>query len=184
MATKKPVAKAATYMTLAELDKAIETIKRAGARFDSMVQAAGLSALNHLAKHGDIGPVNRLMLAMPKGSRKSSLSQWLLNWGSLMLNTDADTKAEKPYVYSKKGKTDLIGAAEQHWSDAQKPRDISDVFDIQKALAQLIKKAKHAGSVTDPTLLSALEAIAPVAVQVAAGAVDASPSPVEGEQAE
>lgn len=149
------------YMTLAELTKAVESAIRKSASLDKELQAIGLSALHHLSVAGDIGPINRLMVSLGKGTRKASLAQWFLNHGALVLNEDADTKGEKPFLYSKAKKTDMDAAHEQHWTDAKAPERIDDVFDVQKALWALIARAKKAGKVSQPELFAAIEAITP-----------------------
>lgn len=170
--SKKAAAPAIKFMELAVLNKEIDSIGKASHSIDKRVQAAGLSALHLLQKDGDIGPVNRLILALSKGTRRSSLSQWFLNHGALMLNTDDATKAEKPFVYSKARATDLVAAAEQHWTDAQKPRDISDVYDVRGALAKILKHAMKPTtklSAEDKKLVESLALIAPTDVQAKAG---------------
>lgn len=159
MATKKAAVR--EYMSLADLNKAIDSAIRKSTSLDSDLQRIGLSALNHLAVNGDIGPVNRVLLGLGKGTRKSSLAQWFLNHGALSINTDEATAKEKPFVYNKARTTNMESAHEQHWTEAKKPEEITEVFDVQKALWSLIAKAKKAGKVNNKELFAALEAIAP-----------------------
>jgi hypothetical protein len=149
------------YMDLGALNKAIESAIRKSVSLDADLQRIGLSALNHLSLHGDIGPINRVLTALGKGTRKASLAQWFLNHGALAKNEDEATKGEKPFVYDKKRVTNMEAAHEQHWTEAKKPEELADVFDVNKALWSLIARAKKAGKVSNKELFAALEAIAP-----------------------
>ncbi len=135
------------------LIKLIDSIKNRGAKLDSDVQLAGLSSLAHLKAHGDIGFVNRLYLAMGKGARKAALTSWFLTYGSLSANTDGATKADKPFVFSKDKETNVEGASQDPWFDHKPDAAPDTVFDVQKALEAIIKKAKgkelvHGGLLT------------------------------------
>lgn len=124
----------------AELVKLIDSIKGRGAKLDSDIQLAGLSCLDHLAKHGDIGQVNRLYLALGKGARKAALSSWLLTHGSLTANVEKD-KADKPFIFTKDKATSVQAASQDPWYDHKPDAAPDEVLDLQKALEALIKKA-------------------------------------------
>lgn len=150
------------YLDKAQLDKAISSIAKRGKQLDKDIQTAALSALKLLKDHGGVEWINKLYLAMPAGSRKSSLSQWFMCFGACVANTDAGTKAERPFVYAKDKSTDLDAAALVEWHEMKKEPEPDEVFDIHKAVALLIAKAKKAGKVSDPKMLKHLEALAPV----------------------
>lgn len=122
------------------LVKLIESIATRGKKLDSDIQLAGLSCLDHLAKHGDIGQINRLYLALGKGARKAALSSWLLSHGALVANTEKD-KADKPFIYTKDKATNVQAASQDPWYDHKPDAAPDEVFDLQKALEAIIKKA-------------------------------------------
>lgn len=124
-----------------DLGKFIDGIAARGKRLDADIQIAGLSALSHLDKHGDIGMVNRLYVALAKGARKAAMTSWLLAYGSLSANTGKD-KAEKPFTYSKDKDTSVEAASQDPWFDHKPDAAPDEVFDLAKALESVIKKAK------------------------------------------
>jgi hypothetical protein len=125
----------------AELDKLIKSIASAGTRLDQQIQLAGLSCLDHLKKHGDVGFVNRLYLALSKGARKAAMSSWLLTHGSLVANADANKK-EMPFKFTKDKGTNVEAAAADPWYDHKPDAAPDEVFDLAKAIEGIIKKAK------------------------------------------
>lgn len=125
---------------IAKLNKAIDSIAARGKKLDADVQVAGLSAMAHVDKTGDIGAVNRLYMALSAGTRKSAMTAWLLQYGRVVANTGEDKK-EKPFVYAKDKGTDLEGADAEPWYNFKPDADPDEVFDVQAAVAALIKKA-------------------------------------------
>lgn len=124
-----------------ELVKLIEGIASRGKRLDADIQLAGLSCLQHLADHGDIGQVNRLYLALGKGARKSALTSWLLAYGSVVANDDKGTMGEAPFKYTKEKTTNVEGAMADPWYDHKPDQAPDEVFDLMKAVEAIIKKA-------------------------------------------
>lgn len=129
------------------LNKAIDVWGRGLSKAMNEGQKLALSALAHLEKCGDIGPANRLLLAMPKGTKTSSMAGYLLAFGALKAN-DGEDKKEKPFLYDKTKTTRLEAAYEQHWTEFGKEPAVDEVFDLQKALAALLRKANKAAAVT------------------------------------
>ena len=125
---------------LAKLNKAIDSIAARAKKMDMDIQVAGLSAVAHLEKTGDIGAVNRLFLALGKGHRKAALTEWLLKYSKVVANTGEDKK-DKPFVYAKDKVTDLEAADAEPWYDCKPDADPDEVFDVQAAVAAIIKKA-------------------------------------------
>lgn len=124
-----------------ELVKLIEGIASRGKRLDSDIHLAGLSCLAHLDKHGDIGQVNRLYLALGKGARKAALTSWFLAYGSVVANDDKATKTEAPFKFTKEKATNVEGAMADPWYDHKPDQAPDEVFDLMKAVEQIIKKA-------------------------------------------
>ncbi|APU00333.1 hypothetical protein HOR55_gp46 [Ralstonia phage RS-PII-1] len=160
MTAKQQAKPAFKFLDKGQLDKAITSIAKRGAQLDKDIQTAALSALKLLADHGGVEWINKLYLAMPNGSRRSSLAQWFIAFGACVANTDDATKRERPFVYAKDKTTDLEGAAAVQWYDMKKEPEPDEVFDIQKALASILAKAKKAGKVNDEKLLKHLQAFA------------------------
>jgi hypothetical protein len=149
-------------MNPAQLDAAIKSIATRGKKLDSDIQEAALSAISHFAEHGDIVFVNKLYLALSAGARKSSLALWFVTFTKAAVNTDAATKALAPFNVDKAKEFDLDGAMSTPWYDMKKEPELDELFDIQKALASLIAKAKKSAKVNDPAMLKSLEALTTV----------------------
>lgn len=128
----------------ADMDKAIASIKNRGAKLDADIQLVGLSALAHLDKCGDLGPLTRLYFAMPKGSRTNALMDWAQTFGKVTVNTGADRK-EKPFCFNKQAVTNMDGAIEKPWYECKKPQDPALEFDFVAKLNALLKSATKDG---------------------------------------
>jgi hypothetical protein len=125
----------------AELNKFIDSIATRGKKLDHDIHVAACSALTHLGDHGDIGFVNRLFLALPKGARKAAMTSWLLTHGALKANTEGD-KATKPFVFDKTKTTDVEAGKNDPWFDHKPDQAPDTVFDLQAALMGVLKKAQ------------------------------------------
>jgi len=148
--------------TLAEINKAIATIKASGEKLDKLIQDTAVNVLEHFAEHKDNGLVNRLYFALPQGARKTAMTSWLLAYGALSANADSKTKKEQPFVYDRNKVTDAEGAATDMWYDHKPDQTPDKVFDLQKAVKALLSKASKAETVPDKDR-EALRAIAVVA---------------------
>ena len=146
--------------TIAELNKAIASIKTHGAKLDKMIQTTGVEVLEHFAMYKDNGVVNRLFLALPNGARKNALASWLLAYGALKPNTEKATKAEQPFVYDREKQTDPVAAAADMWYDHKPEKAVDEVFDLQKAVRAILSKAAKAPTLAhgDYNTLKALAA--------------------------
>jgi hypothetical protein len=153
-------------MPLADLQKAIDAFGKQGAKWADQGHKLGIAALEHLKANGDIGPCNRLYLAVvaSKGGRAAAMTGWLLSYGSLVANTDKDTKAEKPFVFAKDKEVKLELAAKDPWYNHKPDAAPDEVFDVQKAIAAILKKAasfqKAGKQVKGSEVLGDLEALA------------------------
>lgn len=151
-----------------ELNKLIASVTTQGKKLDAVIQLAGVSALAHLKEHGDIGFVNRLYLAMHKGARKSALTSWFLAHGSLVANTE-QSKNEKPFNYTKDKDTNVEAAYAEMWFAHKPDASPDEVFDIQKAIHAIIKKAQGK-QLAHEELLTGLQAM--VTIPDEAGQMD------------
>lgn len=131
--------------TAAVINKAIDSIERRGKKLDQDIQQAGLSCLNHNQEHGDITLLNRLYLAMPKGSRRNALIEWALKYGKCKLNEDKSTAKDAPLLFNREGSTDLAGANEEPWFNCKPEKDPLEEFDFVAAYNALLRKATKAG---------------------------------------
>lgn len=134
--------------TLAEINKAIDSITKSGAKLDALIQTTAVSVLEHFAQHKDTGLVNRLYTAMPKGSRSTALASWLLAYCAVVPNTLPATKKEQPFVYAKDKTTDAVAGAQDMWYDHKPEKAVDETFDLQKAIRGILAKASKAKSVT------------------------------------
>lgn len=134
-----------TLMPIADLNKAIDSANKRAANLMGDYQAVGIQALLHLEAHGDVGAINRIIAGMPKGTKMNSMASWALAHGALEVNKDAATKKSMPLRYSKSKKTNAQAAAEDPWFNHLPEKAIDEVFDLSKALAMVIAKAKAEG---------------------------------------
>lgn len=122
----------------AELTKAIDAWGKQGQKWAKLGHALAMSALHRLADHGDIGPANRLYLAMPKGTKSSAMAEWLLTFGKLAPN-DGEDKKSKPFVYAKDKFMSLADAEKKPWFEFKPEPTVLECFDVQAAIRAFIK---------------------------------------------
>lgn len=149
-----------------EIVKAIESIKTRGAKLDSDIHVAACSALAIKTQHGDTMFLNRLYLALPKGTRKQAMTSWVLKYAGVLANTGPN-KAEQPFVHSKELAADLEGAKADPWYDHKPDPKPDEVFNVLDAVAAILKKAKGKE-------LAHAELLAPLAALVESGALSSS----------
>lgn len=163
-------------LELNALNTLIASIAKRGAKLDQDIQLAGLSAIAHHAKCGDIGPINRLYNALSKGTRRAAMTSWLLAYSGTVANTDKETKADKPFVHQKDKAADVEGAEQDPWFEHKPDQDPDKVFDVRAALAAVLKKAAKATNVEHRELIGAVSAILDAAPAEAAEATATEPA--------
>lgn len=125
----------------ADLDKAIAAWGSKGKKWAAEGHHLAMSALTLMSKHDDIGPMNRLLVAMPKGTKVKSMKEWMLAFAKLQQN-DGQDASTKPLIFNKEGEYDLVTASKTPWFNFS-PEVASDpVFDVKKALEAIIKRAE------------------------------------------
>jgi hypothetical protein len=124
-----------------ELDKAIAAWGAKGKKWAAEGHVLAMSALTLMSKANDTGPMNRLLLAMPKGTKVTSMKEWMLAFAPLEQNEGQDS-ATKPMLYKKDGEYDLVGAAKTPWFNFSPETAQSKVFDVKEAIEAIIKKSK------------------------------------------
>lgn len=138
-----------------KITAAINAIAKSGNKLDLDIQLVGLSVLNHAELHGDVTLINKLYLALPRGTRKTAMTQWLVAFGKVVANT-GDNKKEAPFSYDKTKATDLAGASQTPWFDFAPDKAPDALFDVQAAVASLLRRASKADKVSDPELIAKL----------------------------
>lgn len=142
--------------TISEINKAIDTIKTNGAALDALIQETGVSVLEHFAANKDNAVVNRLYLALPNGARKTAMASWLLAYGALRANTDQANKKTSPFVLDRSKETRPEAAAVDMWYNHKPDAAPDQVFDLQKAIRQVLAKAAKGATTATPEQLKAL----------------------------
>lgn len=149
----------------AAIQKAITSIAGRSAKLDRDIHIAAVSVIKHTAQHNDPDTTNKLVDALGKSARKQALVAWLLNYGAM-----SQDEAGK-LVYNVKRREAVLSdeniaaaEAEPFWEFA--PEKAYVQFDLQKALAALMKKAEAAltkdeqdTSLVQPDVLAALRAV-------------------------
>lgn len=127
-----------------EIIKAIDKLAKCGQAFQKLAQDTAVSVAVHFAEHKDTGLVNRLYLAMPKGSNKEAMARWIMAFLAVVPNTDAKTKADQPFLFDRQGLTDAKLARETMWYDLKVAKSPDAIFDFSKAVMHLVRKASKA----------------------------------------
>jgi len=117
------------------VNTAIKSIQTRGNKLDSDIHIAGCSCLYHIEQHGDVTLLNRLVEAMPKGSRVNALREWAECYGKVKYNNES-----KCFDYSKKSVTLLDEAIEKSLVEF-KPDPVYKTMNFQDELSKLIAKA-------------------------------------------
>lgn len=128
-----------------DINAAIASINTSGKALDNLIQTTAVDVLEHFQKHEDTGLVNRLFLAMPKGSRSLALADWLLKFLAVKPNVVKDTRAEKPFLFdankreAMNAEHNLDTATATLWYDLKKEKRVDEVFDLQTAFKAMLR---------------------------------------------
>jgi len=143
--------KVKTYLSGADLDKAINGIKRASGKLDNDIQQAGLGAINQIVQHGNTGPLNRLYNALGQGHRKQALTGWAMLYAAVTPNKVKETKAEQPFLFDREkfaekaqAEAALTAAAGDPWfkfAPEKAPDEIPDVLAMVRRVMSKVDKA-------------------------------------------
>lgn len=130
------------------IQKAITSIAGRGGKLDKDIHVAGVSVLQHASEHGDTTLADKLVLAMPKGSRKLALVEWMLAFGQVAKLDPALDKDRlalgQIFKLDKTRNYDEAGAVETTWTDFRREPDVSTAFDVQAAVHNLLERMKRA----------------------------------------
>ena len=143
----------------ANIKAAIDSIERRGKKYDRDVQIAALSAMQHHIEHGDVTLINRLVDAMPKGSRVNALRAFIETFGAVRFDAESKT-----FLHTK-GKDCRMDAAMQIMWHEFKPepayQPITDPFKrFDQLVSQFERDMKEMGddSKVTPEMIAALKA--------------------------
>lgn len=134
----------------------IARIKTAGAKLDTNIQVAGLSALQLIEDHSDIMAAEQLVEAMPRSARKHALVEWMLAYGKVRKLSkenpdDIDAIAKgRVFAFDRKRKTDIDGACEKPWYEFKPERPLAEAFDAQAAAMSLMNRINNAANKNIP----------------------------------
>lgn len=143
----------------ANIKSAIDSIARRGKKLDRDIQVAALSAMQHHVEHGDVTLINRLVGAMPKGSRVNALRAFIETFGAARYDA-----ASKEFVHVKGATFRLDDAMQIMWSEFKPETEYQPITDPFKRFDQLVaafekdmSEMQDASKVT-PEMISALKA--------------------------
>ena len=123
----------------AKLSKLITIIAKRGAILDNQIHVAAVNAAAHVQSYGDIRYVNRLYLAMPKGSRRVALTAWLLSFAGVRASERAN-KADVPFVFDRTKKVDLETGTATPWFTMKPSKAPYEVVDVLAMAMWVLKK--------------------------------------------
>ena len=133
-------------MDLQEINKRIKSLKGRNASIVSEVQELGLACLMQIEQHGNTTPLNDLIDALTR-SQVKAFSEWALAYGKVKLNKVEERKLGKFFAYDKTRSTDIEAATANVWDNfaPEKGESAAQAFDLQAAVARVLKKAAEAG---------------------------------------
>lgn len=144
--------------TMPGLCKAIDAWGKRGKQWVKDGQTLAMKCLALHETSGDTGPINRLFLAMPKGTKSAAMAEWLMTFGGVNANEGGDKKT-KPFLHDKSKATDMTGGAQKPWYTFQPEKEPDQIFDVIAAVKKIIEKASKGGELLGESALEALRAI-------------------------
>jgi hypothetical protein len=134
--------------TAKQIESSIKAWGTRGTRWVKDGQEIALDVLVHFSEHADVRMVNALYKAMPKGTKTSSMSQWLLTFGGVKANTGKN-KSDLPFLMLKDEKgervlPDIAGGTETPWYELGVEKEPDEVLDIMALVKAVLRKAEKA----------------------------------------
>ena len=152
----------------AAINKAIASIQNRGAKLDGDIHLCGVSALAHASEHGDPSLCDKLVQAMPKGSRKLALVEWMLAHGQIVtLDAKVAKETGRVFALDRTKVLDLDAAMAKSWVEFRKESAPATAFDAQKAVQSVLTRL-NAASKAGVTVEHKAEALAQARALVAA----------------
>lgn len=131
-------------LSIKQCNAAISNIKMNGKALDGAIQDVGLSVIQHCAANGEVSLAIKLLNAMPRGSRRTALVAWFVEFGPIAVELDKAKAKTHPLVFNKLGALDVAGAAEKPWFECKPEKALADEFDFTSRLNALLKQAANA----------------------------------------
>lgn len=161
MTDKKTEIKPLTKLldSAARIKQAIDSIASRGARLDRDIWVAAASAIKHHVDHGDVTLINRLVDAMPKGSRVNALRAYFDELSAARYDEEA-----KAFVHVKGASAKLDTALSTPWYSF-KPEAAYVPLDPAAILSNVIRKMQKDrdelgdASAVPANLIAGLEAL-------------------------
>lgn len=133
-------------MEMKQFDKTLKTIQATGAKMDTMLHECAMFALEHINKHGNNGPVNRLLGAINKSTRKEALYVWFNDFGKCKRNKDNTLEYKDKSLYLEGEKVDveeiMIAADETPFYSYTKEIAPASSYDVMQGIKSILKRAK------------------------------------------
>lgn len=157
-------------MEMKQFDKTIKTINQMGLKMDDMLHECAMFALEQINKHGNNGPVNRLLGALNKSTRKEALYVWFNDFGLCKRNKDNTLEykgTKKLYWEGEVISIDdaLILADEKPFFNYTKEIPPASSYDVMKGIKSILKRAdkmsKEGKTIEHKELLEQLKAFIP-----------------------
>lgn len=116
----------------------IATIKRSGAKLDTLIHETACIIMQRGHDHGDVSLLLPLLAAMPKSGRPKALLAWFQTFSPITVNGDGNkagiTKGDKANPWM------VADAAAKPFWELNPEKDVQ-VFDLDKALTSLLNRA-------------------------------------------
>ena len=123
------------------LGKMIADVKRAGARFDALVQAAAFQCVAQSVLHRNILPGQDLLDSLPKGSRRDSLVAYFEKFGNFAWMKQDRKLAFYEAVGAAEWTADYASVARAFmWTSGTKPAAIVSAYDLDDLTGKFLDK--------------------------------------------
>lgn len=127
-------------MNKEQIVSAINSIQKNGKKLDNDIQKAALSIVQHVNQFHEVSLVNRLIEAMPKGSRVNALREWMMKHAKVTFN-----EAEQVFEPSREEPKNFDLALAEHWTSC-KPEPKFRPINLQEEVNKLVKRAMTAAN--------------------------------------
>jgi hypothetical protein len=122
----------------AEILKAVDDSTAKGRSYEKHLHLAACSCLNHLAEHGDITLLQRLITTLPKATRRNALIAWAEEFGSASFDEEA-----KVLRYDREKTSDIDAAIDTPFWEYKAEGEYKPLNFTAELRALLIKTEKR-----------------------------------------
>lgn len=152
--TKQTVSQLAVTFKLTSgtkaIKKAIQEVSVVGKKLDGMIQHSAMSIAAHIDEHCNSTLADDLYNAMPNGSRRNALADWLQMHAKVdvitkeMRDADPAKYGERIFQFNKTKATKLEAGNSMPWWECKPEKPAELAFDFNAQLKSLITRAKSA----------------------------------------